>query len=60
MEADAGHYVDHRGTSLAAATDNINRFANPDRFQRANSVQAGTDWLFGGAISVLQVSHHVC
>lgn len=60
MEADAGHCADHHGTSFAPATGNVNRHVDPNRFRRANPVQAGTDRLFGRAIPVLQVSHYVC
>lgn len=60
MEADTGHCADSHGTSFAPATHNVNRSINPNRFRRADSIQAGTDWLFGRAVPVLQISHHVC
>ena len=60
LEEDFGRCADPSGTSGAAAIDDVHRPVDTNRFRRANPVQAGTDWLFGRAVSVLQIPHHVC
>ena len=48
------------GLAIAFAIDGICRRIDSGGFRRAGFVQTGTDWLFGPAVHVFQVSNHVC